>query len=221
MEEHQISEEQLKEIASQLSCPKGVAGIKTAELMNINNIGMTKNTIASLNILEKSSVLEIGPGNASHLRYLLNFADVNYFGIDISTTMIDEASRINKAYIDKKQASFTLVAEEEIPFSSHFFDHIFTVNTLYFWKTPKSYTKEIKRVMKAGATLAIGFADKAFMEKLPFTLHGFNLYTIADVENLLLEAGFEQINFQKKEEQMQISANDFVSRTYYIATAIA
>lgn len=220
--ENQIPEEHLKEIARQLSCPDGEYGIKTGEMMNISNIGMTTNAIEALDLIPKDIVLELGHGNAAHVAALLNKADdVTYFGADISKTIITEAEKINAEFIAETRASFFLTNGEVLPFEDEFFDKIFTVNTIYFWQNPIQYLAEIKRVLKPKGLLVIAFADKAFMETLPFTKFGFNLYDEPKVLNILSNAGFEILKSELKSEEIQSNAGFKVNRDYYVVSAIS
>ncbi len=189
--EKEWSADDLKEIASQLGNPRGENGIKTADRMADNNANMTTRTIEMLDIQGTDRILEIGHGNASHLPQVLdNMADARYYGIDISATMIEEATRLNGAFVETGRASFTLSDGRFIPFDDAFFDKIFTVNTLYFWQEPQKFANEIFRVLKPGGLLVLTITDKSFMEKLPFTQYGFHLYDRPSAEKVVTGAGF-------------------------------
>ncbi|WP_316830386.1 class I SAM-dependent methyltransferase [Pedobacter aquatilis] len=218
--ETEFSEEHLKEIARQLSCPEGAMGLKTGEVMNINNIGMTTSAIEALSIAKNDIILEIGHGNAAHLADILTSADnVTYFGADISETIISAAEEINARYIAENQASFHLTNGKNLPFGNESFDKIFTVNTLYFWGNPIQYLNEIKRVLKPTGLFVIAFADKKFMESLPFTKFGFELYEEKKAIALLDGAGFKIIKSIIKTEKVQSNAGNFVTRDYFTITA--
>ncbi|MDN3586659.1 class I SAM-dependent methyltransferase [Pedobacter aquatilis] len=219
--ENQIPEEHLKEIARQLSCPDGAHGIKTGEMMNVSNIGMTTSAIEALNLKANNVVLELGHGNAAHVANVLNKAEnVTYFGADISKTIITEAERINAKFIAEYKASFFLTNGETLPFEDKIFDKIFTVNTIYFWQNPTEYLKEIKRVLKPTGSLTIAFADKTFMETLPFTKFGFNLYDEQRVLTVLETSGFKVLKSTKNNEEINSNAGFMVSRDYYVISAV-
>lgn len=218
--ENQPSEKYLKEIARQLSCPDGEHGVKTGEVMNINNIGMTHSAIDALKLGANDVILEIGHGNGGHIAYLLHKAEqLKYFGIDISETIIAEARRINESFIKENQVSFKLSDGESIPFEAPTFDKIFTVNTIYFWKNPIQYLKEIKRVLKSNGLFVLCFADKTFMQSLPFTQYGFELYDQETVTKLLGESGFTLEKTEIHTEEIQSNAGAFVTRNYYTVTS--
>jgi tRNA G46 methylase TrmB len=66
-----LDEHQLQQIAAQLSRPEGADGILTAERMAHTNNNMTKGAIAALNLAEGDVILEIGPGNGTHIKALM------------------------------------------------------------------------------------------------------------------------------------------------------
>ncbi|PKK37246.1 hypothetical protein BWI96_07830 [Siphonobacter sp. SORGH_AS_0500] len=213
---HQQQVEHMKELARQLSCPDGEEGIKTGEHMNINNAFMTSLTIDSLELLPGQNVLEIGPGNGRHVNYLLEkYPHVTYRGVDISETMVSEARRL----VRSNQAHFQLIDGEKLPFADASFDALYTVNTLYFWKEPLAYAQEMARCLKPGGTLLLAFAVKEFMEHLPFTQHGFELYEEETAVELLQEAGFQIVTTNQQTEEILSNAGHPVVRTFVLITA--
>lgn len=193
-------------IASQLSHPQGEEGIKVAGNMHVNNGGMIQRSIDLLQCRDHDTVLEIGPGNGGYVPYLLSrAAQLRYYGIDISDTMIQEALQINAALVTAGIAHFTLGNGQELPYEDQFFDKVFTVNTLYFWKDPQAQLQEIRRVLKPGGRLSIGIRSRAFMEQLPFTQYGFQLYDAAAARALLEKAKLRVCEVaEEKEESMSI-----------------
>jgi len=210
----------LKELAKQLGNPEGEIGIEIANMMNATNIGMTKHVIESLNLDKNDVVLELGHGNCGHLSYLMKQAEnLKYFGLEISELMQQQAIKSNQNYIENNSAEFELYKGTEIPFNDESFDKIFSVNTLYFWKNPDLLLNEISRVLKPNGIFALTFADKSFMEKLPFTNFGFNLYSLKDAEELLQKNHFKIIESISQTEQVFSKTNEMVNRTFFTVLA--
>ncbi|KQT18649.1 methyltransferase type 11 [Chryseobacterium sp. Leaf404] len=213
-----MEEKDLKILARNLANPEGETGLKVAEMMNATNIGMTVDSIETLLIEDGESILEIGHGNAAHLKSLLNLAkDLKYTGIDISETMHNEAQRLNDEF--KNQAEFVLYEGTKLPFEDQTFDKIFTVNTAYFWKQPVEYLNEIYRVLKDSGTFVLTFGQRDFMETLPFTQYDFKLYNSGEMEETVSKSHFKRMKISEKEEQVKSKADgETVTRLYTVLT---
>jgi len=214
------SEEELKEVARQLSNPDGETGIKTGERMNLSNAHMIGRGIELLNIKENEFVLEIGPGNGSHVNDILLIAGgINYSGVDISETMIAEAEKLNRNFIEDGTVSFSLSDGNSLPFSEKSFDKIVTVNTVYFWQNPVAYGQEVLRVLKPGGIFSLVFSDKSFMQQLPFTKFGFQLYDKYTAVHLLENSGFTVLDIVEEMETTQSNLGEAVQRPIVIILA--
>lgn len=215
-----LDEQQLKQIADQLGRPEGAEGIVIAGRMAHTNDNMTKSAIAASRIADGDVVLEIGPGNGTHVKHLMHVTpNIHYYGADISDTMIAEASQINEIYVKKGNVSFVLTRADRLSFEPSFFDKIFTVNTLYFWQDPGSYASEIWRVLKPNGLFCLAIATKEFMEKLPFTKYRFKLYDVPAVETLLKAAGFSIVDISLQKDLTTSHTGEAIERDIIIVTA--
>lgn len=209
-----LTEEQLKNLALQLGNPHGEHGINVAKMMHDSNIGMTMSTINALKITNHNLVLELGHGSGKHISEVLKLAnDVRYTGLEISELMKTEAESQNLSNV-----SFNLYNGNEIPFNDNSFNKIMTVNTIYFWKNPVELLNEIYRVLKPNGIFCIGFAQKEFMQMLPFTQHGFNLYDNAKLVQLNEETAFKLMSLAEHTEKIRSKADEMVDRAYTVAT---
>ncbi|WP_233164793.1 class I SAM-dependent methyltransferase [Pedobacter sp. ASV28] len=187
--------------------------------MHESNFGMTKHTIDALDISNNDSILELGHGNCRHLPEILNRAtNISYYGLEISELMQAQAMLINKAAVANHKAFFQLYNGDTIPFPSNSFDKILTVNSIYFWKNPIELLKQLHGLLKPNGLLAIGFADKTFMETLPFTPYGFELYNRELMEALANNAGFNLLSISEHRETIKSKAGEEVNRLFYVAT---
>ncbi|MDN4014598.1 class I SAM-dependent methyltransferase [Chryseobacterium gambrini] len=210
--------EKLKILAQNLAHPQGEKGIEIGEMMNETNIGMTLESIKTLLIEDNEHILEIGHGNAGHVRNILDKAiDVKYTGIDISETMHHEAIKLNKDF--ENQAEFVLYEGTELPFEDKTFDKIFTVNTVYFWEKPTDFLNEIYRVLKDSGTFVLTFGQRDFMEKLPFTQFGFTLYNTDEMEETVSKSYFKRMKISERQEEVKSkTGEETLTRNYTILT---
>lgn len=213
-----MDREKLKILAQHLANPEGEKGIEIGEMMNATNIGMTLESIKALLIEDNEHVLEIGHGNAGHVKSILSRAqNIKYTGIDISETMHHEARKLNENC--KDQADFVLYEGEKLPFGDKAFDKIFTVNTVYFWKQPVEYLNEIYRVLKKTGTFVLTFGQRDFMEKLPFTQFDFILYNTDEMEDVVSRSCFKRMTISEREEEVKSkTGEETMTRNYTILT---
>lgn len=213
-----MDNENLKILAQNLANPQGEKGIEIGEMMNATNIGMTLESIKTLLIEDNEAVLEIGHGNADHVKSIVNKAqNIHYTGIDISETMHYEAKRLNEEF--KNQAEFVLYEGKKLPFEDKTFDKIFTVNTVYFWEEPVDFFNEIHRVLKDNGTFVLTFGQRNFMEKLPFTQFDFILYNTDEMEQTVSKSHFKRMKISEKEEEVKSkTGNETITRNYTVLT---
>ncbi|MCY1542099.1 malonyl-acyl carrier protein O-methyltransferase BioC [compost metagenome] len=210
---------ELEELAAQLRQPSGAKGIEVAVMMNETNIRMTHHSIDQLGMLDRDNILELGHGNGGHLSYLFEQnAGVTYYGLEISALMHEEAKQVNQSFINRKQAAFYMYDGLHIPFAGDHFDKVFTVNTLYFWTEPELLLAELYRVIKPGGILNITFAQKDFMEQLPFTSFGFTLYDHEKIKQLIGSSPFRYISSATQTEKIKSKTGDLVDREFLTVT---
>lgn len=213
-----MDKENSKILAQHLAHPEGEKGIEIGEMMNATNIGMTLESIHALVIEDHEHILEIGHGNAGHVKHILSKAQsIRYTGIDISETMHHEAIRLNKAF--GNQVEFLLYDGQTLPFGDKMFDKIFTVNTVYFWQQPVQYLNEIYRVLKDNGAFVLTFGQRDFMEKLPFTEFGFKLYNTDEMEETVSQSHFKRMQISERQEDVKSkTGNETITRNYTILT---
>ena len=99
------------ERARLLGKPEGALGVALSKVMNENNAQVIEAAYRRLGLQTGHSVLEIGFGNGHTVPLLMNQAEaLNYVGIDISETMVTEATSFNQPLIDAGRAAFHFAA---------------------------------------------------------------------------------------------------------------
>jgi len=196
-----MTEEEFKKMAQQLRKPEGEDGLKVGKTMNAGNLQMNMQSIKELNATTNEHILEIGMGNGFFVKDIIGSDEsIKYTGCDFSPAMIEEASNINKEFINRGQVEFNLANAEELPFKNETFDKVLTVNTLYFWDNITGVFNEIKRVLKPKGELVITIRPKDEMDNYPITKYGFKTFNKPDLTTLLAENGFKVINAFEREE---------------------
>lgn len=206
----------LELLAQNLRCPKGEAGRQVAYTMNISNKEMIQQTIERLQLSDYDQILELGPGNGKHVQDLMRFADqMSYEGLDISDDMVTECRNL----VDMDSVHFQIYDGKSIPFEEESFDKIFTVNTIYFWDEPEQLAGEIARVLRPGGIALLTFADKQFMQHLPFVNYGFRLYDREEAERLLKKAGLSILQSHALVDEPVTKTGERVKRPFWVMEA--
>lgn len=210
-----MTDDSLQDLAGQLRQPSGDKGKDIALMMHETNIGMTKHAIDHLKLINGDHILELGHGNCGHLAYLMQQAlQLRYQGLELSALMQEEAQRLNEAFVTEQLASFNLYDGSHIPFPDQSFNKIFTVNTIYFWTDPLGLLSELYRVLQTGGICCITFGQASFMEQLPFTRFGFELYDTDKASKLIAKTSFRLTGIANASEPVKSKAGDVVTRHF-------
>lgn len=194
-----------EELAGQLRKPDGEDGVKVGAAMNKSNASIYEMVIGMLDVKPADRMLEIGFGNGHFIPALFERAPaMHYTGLDISETMVREATLENQDRISAGSVSLRLGQTEEMPFAAGAFTKVFAVNVLYFWDEPARALKEIHRVLETGGELLLGIRSKDTMRQLPFSVHGFTLYNAEDARALMEANGFRVTEVRTEKEASRL-----------------
>ena len=217
-----MNEESLSmaDFGAQLKCPSGKFAKEVADRMFQANENMIQQTLLKLPFTKIETLLEIGFGNGQHLIHLFNqHPSIAYTGLDHSQAMLEQAQRLLFETENSNAQLILGAADKNLPFPNNHFDSCFTVNTLYFMKNPSGVFKEIYRVLKEEAVFSMGFVEKTFGEKLPFTHELFTFYPIEQLKEWLKRTGFKSIHADLQTESLpHPEINNYV-RPFYVLSA--
>lgn len=210
------------ERARQLGKPEGEVGVEIGLRLNRVNNKITDHVYARLGLGPGMNVLEIGFGNGHLLPDLIRQAnDLNYIGIDISQTMVDEARQFNAAQVACGQAAFQLASAEQIPSDAAEFDRVFAVNVIYFWANPLRPLKEIRRVLRPEGVSVIAATTPATSADTDYQRpeYGFHPRDDGELVQLHKQAGFTRVAVENYDEVVSRPDGSPWSRSYYIIVA--
>jgi ubiquinone/menaquinone biosynthesis C-methylase UbiE len=183
------------ERARQLGNPEGAVGLAVADWLNENNKQANAKFVTSLNVKAANHVLEIGFGNGRTAPDVIaQAADVCYAGIDISPTMVAEASTFNAALVAAGRAAFHLGSAERMPFANHTFDRAFSIGVIHFWTDPASSLAEVRRVLRPGSSMLMGCMAPREAPDFAQPGYGFHLRDAVAWDALCRAAGFADVH---------------------------
>jgi ubiquinone/menaquinone biosynthesis C-methylase UbiE len=181
-----------KTIGKQLQHPRGLFGKILFTWMTRKTIAHAQWTADLLDVQPDDDVLEIGFGNGSNIKLLLERAvRGTVTGAEISETAIEMASKKNAKAISEGKVKLHLASGNTLPFKDEGFDKVCTVATAYVIEEPGAVFKEMYRVLKPIGRAAVTFPIREnFMQFKPAQTEGFYLHKLSDLETAFRSAGF-------------------------------
>ncbi len=187
-------------IARQMQEPSGIIGrFIIGRAMNRTNSDIIAFTVQSLDIDSTDRVLDIGFGGGAAIERMVKLADSGLVvGVETSAAMLKQALKkfdraINAGRVQIKEGSVT-----KIPYDDGFFNKVCTVNCIYFWPEPAPVMKEIFRVLKPSGRVVVAVYLKEEFERYPPSRYGFRIYSDTRLQELLEEAGFNEVEIEHR-----------------------
>lgn len=179
-------------IAEQARHANGVLGRFIAFVMARETFADNQRAIESLHIEKGDRVLDVGCGHGRNLAAIAcKASEGSVAETDPSDLMAQIAVQRNRALVKAKRVSIVIATAADLPFPNETFDKALCVHVIYFWKDVASSFREIARVMKPGATLALVFrtdADAAAVHAFPADVYSFR--SLPEVTGALESVGF-------------------------------
>jgi ubiquinone/menaquinone biosynthesis C-methylase UbiE len=210
------------EMAMQLARPTGAIGIAVGDYMNRINAGLTNAAYQLLRPPPDGRVLEIGFGNGKLIVDLVGMApDLTYAGVDVSETMVGEASANNRALIDEGRVELRLATVDHLPFPNGSFDRALAVNTIYFWPDQLAGLREIRRVLRNDGFLVLASMTPETSAQSPTARpeYGFRVPDRNALELLPQQAGFRRVTCDIYQEEAKRLDGTIFHRAYHMVIA--
>jgi ubiquinone/menaquinone biosynthesis C-methylase UbiE len=75
-----------------------------------------------------------------------------------------------------------------LPWQANSFDAAFSVHTIYFWPEPAQQLRELRRVLRPGARLVLGFRERSDEAMAQFPAPTYRFYSTDEVASRLADA---------------------------------
>ncbi|EEA01221.1 Methyltransferase type 11 [Burkholderia sp. H160] len=138
--------------------PEGILGRLGGMVMAKMNQPCAAWAIGLLEIRENDRVLEIGFGPGAGIQLLAAAAPSGHVdGVDPSQEMLEQATARNAAAIARGQVGLRIGSVERLPFEDNTFEKALAINSMQVWPDSETGLAEIRRVMKVGGAVALGF----------------------------------------------------------------
>ena len=138
--------------------PRGLLGRLGGHIMARTNAECGAWVSDLLEIASNDSVLEVGFGPGALINHLSKLAPAGRVaGIDPSREMVEQACARNSSAIQNGGVYLQCGSVESLPFEGNTFDKALAINSMHVWPDVVAGLREIRRVMKSGARIALGF----------------------------------------------------------------
>lgn len=160
---------------------------------------MQKRLVSLLDLKDNQRLLDLGCGPGWAVCYAAGLINDRgeFYGIDISSKMIEKAKANTSAY---KNVHFYHTAADQLPFESDFFDFIICSNSFHHYFNPGKVLSEVYRVLKfkgriyimdhTGDRFVIRMVDRWAKKIEPEHV---KLYSTREYRTLFAEAGLDYV----------------------------
>ena len=144
--------------------PRGFPGRCGGIIMAHTNDDCAAWVIELLEVKSNETVLEAGFGPGVAIKRLSEAAG-HVTGIDQSREMIGQAEARNASAIKSARVELRHGSVSSLPFAADTFHKAMAVNSMQIWPDAVRGLREMWRVMKSGATIALGFTPYSGQKK--------------------------------------------------------
>lgn len=189
----------------QLAQPSGLFGrLFMTRWLEKANADMNTLTLKELALDRNDRLLELGFGSGYLLEHVLTNRLCEFVaGVDVSSDMVKHASRRFRPYVKSGKAEIRRGSIESIPYDDGAFTKLCSVNTLYFWQDAALALAECRRVLRPGSQMSLCFNAKSDMARWSGHVHGFTLYELSEVQDMLVAEGFSMIQTVSEIDEQQ------------------
>ena len=203
----------LRKFFSNTGKPEGVMGRIVVAMMNRGHAGIAAWGFTHLSFRGDEDVLDCGCGGGANLAQLLRLLpEGRVTGLDYSPLSVEKAREVNRAAIDAGRCTVVQGNVLELPFESSSFDAVTAFETVYFWPELVRCFAEIHRVLKPGGVFMItneATGRTKSHEKWLKIVDGMSVYTGEELEALLIDAGFAQVEIDEDRKADRLSVRAY------------
>jgi ubiquinone/menaquinone biosynthesis C-methylase UbiE len=168
--------------------PEGLLGRLGGVIMARTNRDAGAAVIELLNVRPSEKVLEVGFGPGVGIQFLARLASAGYVaGVDQSPEMVRQASVRNAEAIGSGRVDLRRGSADALPVPDEIFDKAVAVNSMQAWPDAASGLREMRRVLKPGGNIALGFTPYSGQSR-----HG--------ITDALTAAGFTKARMVEREK---------------------
>jgi ubiquinone/menaquinone biosynthesis C-methylase UbiE len=138
--------------------PEGMLGRWGGVMMACGNRELARWIIDLLEIQPTDKILEVGFGPGVSIQMLARLAPSGFVaGVDYSNAMLAQATARNSEAIKASRVKLQQGTVERLVFEDNTFDKALAINSMQVWPDATAGIREMRRVIKHGGRIALGF----------------------------------------------------------------
>lgn len=192
--------------------PKGFWGRRALVAMNSKeHAAMPEWALSDIELNPGDHVLDIGCGGGANInRILTKFPECLVRGIDLSQDALEFSTDVNYRAIKDGQCVIIGGNATQMPLAKDVFDLVIAFETIYYWPSIETGFSEAFRVLKPKGKFIVANEYDGLGEEcreLELAVGGIRVYTIDEIKEALVEAGFTNIQAQHDENRHFIAVS--------------
>jgi ubiquinone/menaquinone biosynthesis C-methylase UbiE len=191
-----------RSFGSQFARPHGLLGRLVAGMMRRGNAPLNLWMVELLEVDPGDRILEVGFGPGVALAELLARASEGLVaGVDLSESMVRQARSRHADSIAAGRLEIRQGDASALPYDDATFDKACGAHVIYFWPDQERAVRELRRVLRPGGTLALGYQEREHMppgSASGLTMAGARLVGPGDVERIVRAAGFAGVRLETR-----------------------
>jgi ubiquinone/menaquinone biosynthesis C-methylase UbiE len=140
--------------------PRGFLGRLGGVIMARTNDACGAWVIDLLRVTPNENVLEVGFGPGAAIKRLSALAG-HVSGVDPSPEMVAQARARNATCLENGRVKVRHGSVDDLPFASDSFDKAMAINSMQIWPDAIAGLREMRRVLKSGGKIALGFTPNS------------------------------------------------------------
>lgn len=138
--------------------PTGLLGRLGGMIMARTNVRIYQWAIELLDVQPSDRILEIGFGPGVGIQLLASSVSSGWVaGVDPSEEMVEQARVRNANHLGTSRVDLLRGSVASLPFENASFDKALAVNSMHVWPDAIAGLAEIRRVLKPGGRIVLGF----------------------------------------------------------------
>jgi SAM-dependent methyltransferase len=184
-------------IARQASRPHGLLGRLLLGVMARETARFNDEVLDLVAPGQGAHLLEIGFGHGRTLAAVAARAPgVRLAGLDVAPTATSAAARRCRGLLAAGRLDVRVGDASALPWAEGTFDAAYAVHVLYFWPDPARALDELRRVLRPGGRLVLGYRERSDDAIARFPPPTYRFHTSGDLATMLGAAGFDDVDIR-------------------------